>query len=125
MSTENEDVFMVYVTVPDIRTAKAIARTVVTARLAACANLIPGVQSVYHWNGQLEESKEVALILKTVRSRRTALEETIRAAHPYDCPCIVHWPLSGGHPPFLKWIRDESEPTKVGIPIGATKRAPK
>lgn len=105
MSRTASDIRLVYVTAPDARTARRLARLAVDRRLAACANWVPGLRSVYRWEGRIEESAETALILKTVRRRLPALEAAIREHHPYDCPCFVHWAPAGGAPAFLEWIR--------------------
>ncbi len=102
------DAFFVYVTVPDEAEAKQIARLVVEERLAACANLLGAIQSVYWWEGEICEGKEVALILKTSTARKAELIDRIKQLHPYDCPCIVCLPIADGNPDFLDWIGKET-----------------
>ena len=102
------DALFVYVTAKDDAEAKSIARTVVGERLAACANLLGGIQSVYWWDGKLCEDEEVALVLKTSSDRKAELIERIKALHSYDTPCIVCLPIADGNPEFLKWIQAET-----------------
>jgi periplasmic divalent cation tolerance protein len=98
----------VYVTAGSEAEAAAIARAVVAERLAACANILPIIRSVYWWQGAVQESAEAALILKTTAAQVGALTARIRAMHSYDCPCIVVLPISGGNSDFLAWIAQET-----------------
>lgn len=100
----------VYVTTSTEEEAGAIARTVVTDRLAACANILPGMKSFYHWQGRLEENAETVLILKTRESLFPALEERVRELHSYETPCIVALPVVNGSVTFLDWILAETKP---------------
>ncbi|HSC86334.1 MAG TPA: divalent-cation tolerance protein CutA [Polyangiaceae bacterium] len=95
----------VYVTAPSREVALQLAREVVEARLAACANVWSGVTSVYEWQGVLTEEAEVVLVLKTRRSAFEALRARLVAAHPYEVPCVVCQPILAGHEPFLDWVR--------------------
>ncbi|WP_166830104.1 divalent-cation tolerance protein CutA [Thalassoroseus pseudoceratinae] len=97
-----------YVTAPDHETAVRIGRAIVEDRLAACANVIDGMTSVYRWNDQIEESSEVVLILKSTADLTTSLTEQVRKLHPYDCPCVVTIPIQGGDAEFLEWISQET-----------------
>ena len=98
----------VYVTAPDRESAMTLARTLVGERLAACANIILGVTSVYRWEGEVEETEEVALILKTATECFDALSERVRALHSYSVPCVVAWPIVAGNPEYLEWVGRES-----------------
>jgi periplasmic divalent cation tolerance protein len=99
----------VYVTVPDEAIAANIAESIMASRLAACANILPGVSSIYWWNGGIEKSDEVVLIFKTRSDLLDRLTEAVIAAHPYDCPCVVALPIMGGNAQFLTWIADETK----------------
>ncbi len=99
----------VYVTCGDKDEAQSIAAALVTERLAACANLIPGMTSVYRWQGKIEQGEEIVLILKTRESLVEKLTERVQALHSYDCPCVVALPIAGGNPAFLDWIAAETE----------------
>ncbi len=100
--------YWVYVTAENDAEAGRMARTVVEERLAACANLLGGIKSVYWWDGKLCEGEEVALVLKTTEARKAELIERIKELHSYDCPCVVCLPVAGGNPDFLKWIATEA-----------------
>jgi len=104
------DTYFVYVTAADETEAAKISRTVVEERLAACANQLGSIQSVYWWDGTVCEGTEVAVVLKTSGPRKQELIERIRQLHSYDCPCIVCLPIADGNPAFLKWIQDETQP---------------
>lgn len=98
---------LVYVTAPSRKEAEKIAETVVTERLAACANILDGVTSVFHWEGKLCRENETVLILKTTEEKTDALTARIKELHSYECPCIVVLPIEGGNPAFLEWIARE------------------
>lgn len=100
----------VYVTAPDRTVAARLARHAVDTRLAACANLVPRIESVYRWKGRVETATESALILKTRMALVPRLIAAIRKIHPYECPCIVTLPIAGGDPDFLRWIEAETAP---------------
>jgi len=95
---------VVLVTAPDLKTARALARDVLRARLIACANLVPGVESHYWWQGKLEHGVEVLLVLKTRSSKLAALEKRILALHPYDTPEVLVLPLTAGNQRYLDWL---------------------
>jgi periplasmic divalent cation tolerance protein len=96
------------VTVANNEEAEKIALVVVSERLAACANILGSIQSVYHWNGKLERATEVALLLKTQELVVDTLVARIRQLHSYDCPAIVVVPILGGNPEFLAWVASET-----------------
>jgi periplasmic divalent cation tolerance protein len=95
---------LVLVTAPDARVARRLVRQALTARLIACANLLPGVESHYQWQGRLERSREVLLLLKTPRALLPRLEKLILAGHPYDTPEFVVLPFVGGNRRYLDWL---------------------
>jgi len=95
---------VVLVTAPDLKTARALARAALEARLIACANLVPRVESHYWWQGRLERGAEVLLVLKTTRARLAALEELVLARHPYDTPEFLVLPLQAGTARYLAWL---------------------
>ena len=97
---------LVLVTAPDLKTARSLATLALTARLVACANLVPKVESHYWWQGKLEKGSEVLLLLKPQKSKLAALEKLILAAHPYETPEFVALPLTHGSPAYLKWLAD-------------------
>ena len=95
---------IVLVTAPDIRAARKLARAALEERLAACANLVPGLESHYWWRGKLERSAETLIIFKTTRRNLGALEKLVLQKHPYDTPEIVALPIGAGTEHYLKWI---------------------
>lgn len=99
---------LVYVTAGSAEEAARLARALVGERLAACANILGPIASVYWWEGKLEEAAETAFLLKTRRALVPALTERIKALHGYDCPCVVAIPIEGGNPAFLAWIAAET-----------------
>jgi periplasmic divalent cation tolerance protein len=101
-------VMIVYATASDADEAERIGRAVVTERLAACANVIPEMRSVYWWEGRVQDASEAVLILKTTGERLSALIERLKALHSYDCPCIEAWPVADGNPDFLAWVARET-----------------
>ena len=100
---------MIYVTCENRDEAIKIAKNVVTNRLAACANILGEMTSVYWWQGKVEEGQEVALILKTRADLVEKVTEKIKELHSYECPCVVALPIEDGNKTFLKWITDETQ----------------
>ena len=94
----------VLVTAPDLKTARALTKDALSARLIACANLVPKIESHYRWRGKIESGAEVMLILKTRKSKLTALEKLVLAKHPYDTPEFLVLPLSAGNKKYLDWL---------------------
>ena len=107
LSSPAETAYFVYVTAPDVETARHLAKLIIEQRLAACANILGGMESIYWWEGKATTDREAVLIFKTSGMRLADLEAKIAELHPYDCPCIVAWPLTMGHGPFLDWIQRE------------------
>jgi periplasmic divalent cation tolerance protein len=99
-----ERVLVAVSTAPDRDTARAIARTLVEERLAACVNLVEPIESIYRWQGQIEQSAEVMMIVKTTRSRLPALERRLRELHPYELPELLAWESAGGSADFIDWV---------------------
>lgn len=98
---------VIFVTTSSTEEANEIGRVLVEERLAACANVLPGVFSRYWWKGQIEEAAEALLILKTREDLVGALAGRVRALHSYTVPEIIALPIVGGSPDYLAWI-DES-----------------
>lgn len=95
---------IVLVTAPDLKTARVLAKAALSARLIACANLVPRVESHYRWRGKIESSTEVLLILKTMKSNLPTLEKLVSSRHPYDTPEFLVMPLTAGNKKYLDWL---------------------
>jgi periplasmic divalent cation tolerance protein len=95
---------LVLVTAPDLKTARSLARAALTARLIACANLVPKLESHYWWRGKIESSPEVLLLLKTKKSKLAALEKLVLQRHPYDTPEFLVLPVDRGNDRYLQWL---------------------
>lgn len=104
----NSGKITVFVTASSTEEARSIARGVLEKRLAACANILSGVESHYWWDGALQTEKEVMIIMKTVSGLFNELEAEVRRLHSYDVPEIIALPVSEGSPPYLGWIEEET-----------------
>ncbi|KQO00190.1 MULTISPECIES: divalent-cation tolerance protein CutA [Stenotrophomonas] len=102
------DARLVFCTCPDAATAQALARLLVERRLAACVNLLPPMQSVYRWQGQVEQAEEFQLLIKTTAGRLEALTAALLQHHPYELPEILAVSPSAGLPAYLDWIRAQT-----------------
>lgn len=105
-----EEVLIVLTTWPDLEKARAAARTLVEEKLAACGNIIPGVESIYRWQGAVETSGEVLVVFKTTIARYQMLETRILALHSYEVPEIVCLRASDGLPSYLRWVESSCLP---------------
>ncbi len=99
-------VVSVYAIFADAVEAERIGRTVVEERLAACINILPGVRSVYRWQGAVESTDEVSAILKTTDDTAEALMNRIADLHSYDVPCVVTWPVELILGPYADWVEE-------------------
>ncbi|NCC22163.1 MAG: divalent-cation tolerance protein CutA [Alphaproteobacteria bacterium] len=100
---------MIYVTARDADEARRIAGALLEKKLIACANLLAPHTAMYRWKGDIVAEEEQAMILKTRVDLLEPVRAEICALHSYETPCIVAWPLAGGHGPFLQWIEAETE----------------
>jgi periplasmic divalent cation tolerance protein len=89
--------------------ARKMAQTLVEGRLAACVNIIPRIQSVYRWEGKVEETEECLLLIKTVKAREDQVRTAIRELHTYDLPECIAIPIESGSAEYLKWLSDSVE----------------
>lgn len=99
---------LVLTNLPDGETARTVARHLVSARLAACINILAPCRSVYRWQGRIEEAEEVPLLIKTNSECYAALEAAIREKHPYELPEIIAVPIDRGLPAYLAWLASET-----------------
>jgi periplasmic divalent cation tolerance protein len=101
------EALVVLVTAPSAEKAAELGRAAVSERLAACANVVPGIRSIYRWEGKVQDEPEVLLILKTTRARFEALRERVLALHPYRVPEVLALPVEAGSEAYLEWIAGE------------------
>lgn len=99
---------VVYVTVPNKDAGKKLAESIVTEKLAACVNRVPGVESVYFWDGKIQTDSEELLIIKTRESLLEALTEHVKSNHEYDVPEVISMPITGGNLKYLEWIKNST-----------------
>ena len=97
---------IVLCTTPDREAAELIANTLVAEKLAACVNILPGVTSVYRWQGAIEQSEELLLVIKTSQTVWPMLEAQIQALHPYELPEIVAVPIKTGEAEYIQWLEN-------------------
>ena len=96
--------YIAFVTAPNMEVARELAGGILEGRLAACANLVSGIESHYWWEGEICREKEVLLILKTPADNMSDLESYVIEHHPYDTPEFVSWPIDKGNQKYLHWI---------------------
>jgi len=101
---------MVYITARDKKQARTIGKVLVAERLAACANIFSGMNSLYFWKGRFCDDREAVLIVKTVDTLLNRLVKRVKSLHSYSVPCIVALPLVGGSRDFLSWVKQETAP---------------
>ncbi|XP_076891101.1 protein CutA, chloroplastic-like [Bidens hawaiensis] len=99
---------VVYVTVPNKEAGKKLAGSIVKEKLAACVNRVPGIESVYLWNGEIQTDSEELLIIKTRESLLDALTEHVKQNHEYDVPEVIALPITGGSVPYLEWLKNST-----------------
>ncbi len=95
---------LIYITTGSMEEAQKIAAVLVKERLAACANIIENIRSIYVWKNEFHNEKEALLLAKTIKNRVPELIKRVREIHSYECPCIVSLPITDGFPPFLDWV---------------------
>jgi periplasmic divalent cation tolerance protein len=93
-------------TFPDAETARRISKELVQGEFAACANVLPAVESIYRWKGNIESGTETLVFFKLSEDRRTAFQDKMRSLHPYEVPEIIFVPLAGGLPEYLRWVTE-------------------
>ena len=108
MPPNHSDIIVVYITAPSQEVAHALARALVEEKLAACVNIIPGIQSVYHWEDAVHVDEELLLICKSRTERFDLLQNRVQALHPYDVPEIISIPVQNGSEPYLNWVRENT-----------------
>ena len=101
-----EKILLALSTFPDAETARRISNQLVSERLAACANILPPVESIYRWRGKIETANETLVFFKLNEDRQAAFQEKLRSLHPYEVPEIIFVPITSGLPEYLRWVAD-------------------
>ncbi len=104
------DALVVLCTCPEATTARRLAGILVRERHAACANILPGLESVFEWQGKMEAETEALLVIKTTAEAYPALEETLAREHPYELPEIIAVPVKRGLEGYLQWVKQLCQP---------------
>ncbi|KAJ1295658.1 hypothetical protein BS78_01G239900 [Paspalum vaginatum] len=100
---------VVYVTVPNREAGNKLAGSIISEKLAACVNIVPGIQSVYWWEGKVQSDAEELLIIKTRESLLDALTEHVKANNEYDVPEVIALPIQGGNMKYLEWLKNSTK----------------
>ncbi|KAL2632131.1 hypothetical protein R1flu_016817 [Riccia fluitans] len=114
---------VVYVTVPNKETATSLATSIVTNKLAACVNQVPGVISTYVWEGKVETDQEILLIIKTRQALLDSLTAHVNKNHPYTIPEVIALPILGGSDSYIRWVVENTQKADEVTPIGDTQKA--
>jgi periplasmic divalent cation tolerance protein len=101
-----EKILLALSTFPDAEIARHISNRLVSERFAACANILPAVESIYRWKGNVENANETLVLFKLWEDRQSAFQEKLRSLHPYEVPEIIFVPVSSGLPEYLGWVAD-------------------
>ena len=102
----SEKVLLALSTFPDQQTARDISNELVTKKFAACANILPAVESIYRWKDEIESGNEILVLFKLSEHRQPAFQQALRSLHPYEVPEIIFVPSSGGLPEYLRWVTE-------------------
>jgi periplasmic divalent cation tolerance protein len=100
------EILLALSTFPDRETAQRIANRLITEKFAACANILPEVESIYRWKGKIETGNETLVFFKLNEDRQSAFQEKLRSLHPYEVPEIVFIPVSSALPEYLRWVAE-------------------
>ena len=103
------DALIVFMTVPDMDTGAAIARVLVDEKLAACVNILPGIRSIYRWQGEVSDDSEALCLIKTRATLYDRLRERATALHPYEVPELLAVTPAAGNQPYLRWMVEQVE----------------
>jgi periplasmic divalent cation tolerance protein len=102
----SQEILLALSTFPDAETARRISNQLVTEKFAACANILPGVESIYRWKEKIETANETLVFFKLSQDRQAAFQEKLRSLHPYEVPEIVFVPVASGLPDYLRWVAE-------------------
>ena len=101
------DIRIAYITMGSMEAARELGSFLVDSKVAACANIVPGMESIYSWKGKVEKDLEVILLAKTTLEMMEKLTKMVKEKHDYECPCIIWLPIEGGNPDYLAWLREQ------------------
>ncbi|MBV9618205.1 MAG: divalent-cation tolerance protein CutA [Verrucomicrobia bacterium] len=101
-----ERIFLALSTFPDRETAQRISGQLVSGKYAACANIIPSIESIYRWKGKIESGNETLVFFKLSEDRQSAFQQELCSLHPYEVPEIIFVPISSGFPQYLRWVAE-------------------
>ena len=101
-----EKVLLALSTFPGTEIARQVSDQLVSERLAACANILPSVESIYRWKGNIENGNETLVFFKVSEGRQSAFQDKLRSLHPYDVPEIIFLPVTAGLPDYLRWVAE-------------------
>ena len=102
----SEKALLALSTFPDAEVARRISTQLVSERFAACANMLPSVESIYRWKDKIESGNEILVLFKVSEDRQSAFQDKLRSLHPYDVPEIIFVPVAGGLPEYLQWVAE-------------------
>jgi periplasmic divalent cation tolerance protein len=102
----SDEILLALSTFPDRETAQRISTQLVTEKFAACANLLPGIESIYRWKDKVESGNEALVFFKLSEDRQSAFQEKLCSLHPYEVPEIIFVPVTKGLPDYLRWVAD-------------------
>ena len=101
-----ERILLALSTFPDAETAREISNELVTEKFAACANILPVVESIYRWKEKVESGNETLVFFKLSEDRQSAFQDKLRSLHPYEVPEIIFISIAGGFPEYLRWVTE-------------------
>jgi periplasmic divalent cation tolerance protein len=123
MADHSSDAIVVLITAGSREEAARLAEMLVGSRLAACVQMMPEMESVYHWKGVVERSAEFLLIAKTTQASFEELEREVRALHSYETPEIVALPVAAISLPYLEWLTGNVRPQRQNAPVSENTKA--
>lgn len=101
------EIYLMYITFPSMDKASEVAAKLLEDKLLACANILPQMTSIYRWEGKVCQENEVVGIFKTSKKYLDQARKAIIELHPYDCPCVLAWPVPEGHGDFMQWVNKQ------------------
>lgn len=109
---ENDKPILIYSTFPSLEAAEKAGTGLVEKQLAACINIIPGMTSIYRWEGACERGSEIIMIIKTRKGLADIVTEVVAKEHPHTVPALLHLPIEGGLGAYLDWLLDSTAGAK-------------